>query len=99
MLRGHKINRIPNKISQLKQLKQLRIENSLLTSLPCSIKHLKHLKTLSLVANFNLTSIDLNCLPPNLKWLALSPSAIPQETILQIKKEMPHLKLNKRYYN
>ncbi len=98
MIRGNAVTQIPDRICELKKLRYLRFENTDITTLPGCIKQLTQLKSILLAANFKLTTLDYNMLPPRLKYLSISTTGLPKALQDEINKALPHLNLEKRIY-
>ena len=71
MIRGNEIDQIPSWISDLQNLKSLRIENCRIADLPVSMRQLKRLKELGL-SDTLIRNIEPGLLPPNLGRLHLA---------------------------
>jgi Leucine-rich repeat (LRR) protein len=73
MIRGNDIDTVPETISQLDQLKTLRIENCELNKLPKTLNQMLNLKYLGLCET-KLTDLNPDLFPKNLKEINLSGS-------------------------
>ncbi len=93
VFRGNDIVSLPDSISRLTKLKSFRIENCGIKKLPESMFKMNQLIHLSLADNFNIESIDSNCLPVNLKELIVTPSNLSFKQKEIILKKRPNLKV------
>jgi len=95
MFRGSDIKNLPESIHKLTNLKYFRLENCSIKKLPESMFNMGKLVHLSLIDNFNIESIDSNCLPRNLRKLTVTPSNLSSKQKEMISNSRPKLKVIK----